>query len=122
MATTLFDKYGGFASVSKVVMSFYDKVLESDIIGPYFDEVDMRRLIDHQTKFIASVMGGPASFSDDMLARVHARFAIDRPAFDEMARLLRATLEEYEVQADDVETIMGQIEAKAHYVIAGSHG
>jgi truncated hemoglobin YjbI len=56
---TLFDKYGGFAMVSKIVMDFYDRVLESEIAGPFFDGIDMRRQIDHQTKFIAQILGAP---------------------------------------------------------------
>lgn len=55
---TMFDRYGGFTSVSKIVMSFYDKVLDSETVGPYFEDIDMKALIDHQTKFIAQVMGG----------------------------------------------------------------
>ena len=94
MTRSIFEKYGGFAQVSKVVMSFYDKVLDSEIIGPYFDNVDMRRLIDHQTKFIASVMGGPASFSNEALRQVHANLDIDKNSFDEMTRLLTETLTE----------------------------
>lgn len=116
---TLFDKYGGFATVSKVVMSFYDRVLDSDQIGEYFDDIDMKRLIDHQTKFVASIMGGPASFSDDMLKRVHARFEISREDFDEVARLLRDTLVEFEMEHDDIETVMFQIEARSPVIIAG---
>jgi hypothetical protein len=46
MARSMFDRYGGFANLSKVVMAFYDKVLDSEIIGDYFEYVDMRRLID----------------------------------------------------------------------------
>jgi hemoglobin len=62
VAQSLFEKYGGFAQISKVVMVFYDKVLDPDLVGPFFDNIDMRRQIDHQTQFIASVMGGPASY------------------------------------------------------------
>ena len=94
MTRPLFEKYGGFAQVSKVVMSFYDKVLDSEIIGPYFDNIDVRRLIDHQTKFIASVMGGPASFSNEALRQVHANLDTDKNSFDEMTRLLTETLTE----------------------------
>lgn len=54
---TMFERYGGFANVSKIVMSFYDKVLDSDVIGDYFEDVDMWALIDHQTKFIAPPAG-----------------------------------------------------------------
>jgi hemoglobin len=118
MATSLFDKYGGFASISKVVMAFYDKVLESDVTGPYFDDIDMRRLVDHQTKFIASVMGGPASFGDDMLRRAHAPHRIDRAAFDEMARLLRETLAEFGYAQADIDTVLDRIESKSRVVIS----
>jgi hemoglobin len=118
MSSSLFDRYGGFATVSKFVSAFYDKVLDSDVIGPYFDDVDMRRLVDHQTKFIASVMGGPVSYSDDALRKVHAPYDIDHVAFNEMSRLLRETLEEFGVKPTDVEQIIGEIEAREGVVIS----
>lgn len=117
MATSLFEKYGGFSSVSKIVSGFYDKVLDSDTIGPYFDNVDMRQQIDHQTKFIASLMGGPASYSDDALRKVHEGHNIDQSAYDEMATLLRETLEEFDIQDDDVDQVMNEIAARANLVI-----
>lgn len=61
MSQSMFERYGGFAKLSKV-MAFYDRVLDSDVIGDFFEGVDMRRLIDHQTKFISQVMGGPAAY------------------------------------------------------------
>jgi len=117
MSPSLFEKYGGFASVSKVVFAFYDKAIDSDIIGPFFEDVDMRRLVDHQTKFIASVMGGPASYTDEALRKVHTGLEIDRDAFDEMSRLLRETLAEYGFQPADVDAVMDEIEARAPFVI-----
>lgn len=116
---TLFDKYGGFAAVSKVVMAFYDRILDSDQVGDYFEDVDMKKLIDHQTKFVASILGGPASFSDDMLKRVHAKYEISREDFDEVARLMRETLTEFGVEHDDVETVMIAIESKSPVIISG---
>lgn len=116
---TLFEKYGGFATVSKVVMSFYDRVLDSDQVGDYFEDIDLKQLIDHQTKFVASIMGGPASFSDDMLKRVHARYEISRVDFDEVARLLRETLMEFDVEHDDIETVMFAIESRSPVIISG---
>jgi len=41
MARSMFDRYGGFAKLSKVVMAFYDKVLDSDVVGDYFEDIDM---------------------------------------------------------------------------------
>ena len=41
---TLYEKYGGFSQVSKIVLSFYDTLLDNDEIGPFFDDVDMSRM------------------------------------------------------------------------------
>ena len=76
MRRSIFERYGGFTSVSKIVLSFYDKVLDSPTVSPYFANSDMKRLIDHQTKFMASLMGGPASYTNDQLERVHAKLGI----------------------------------------------
>jgi hemoglobin len=105
MAMTLFERAGGFATVRKIVSAFYDKVLDSPTLQRYFADVDMRALVDHQTKFIASVMGGPASFDDEQLRRTHARLGISRADFLEVAALLRETLEDFGLDAADVEHV-----------------
>jgi hemoglobin len=114
---TLFEQLGGFAAVSKIVSDFYDRVLDRDILAPYFDDVDMRRLMDHQTKFIASVLGGPASYSNDALRQIHAHLNIDRPAFDAMKEELAASLAAHGVPPRDVIGVIEDIEARAGYVI-----
>jgi hemoglobin len=120
MARSMFERYGGFAKLSKVVMAFYDKVLDSDVIGDYFEDVDMRRLVDHQTKFIASVMGGPASYTNEQLRELHARMNIDHAAFDEMAMLLEETLEDFEFDREDIDSIIAAVESRRPYIVSGS--
>jgi hemoglobin len=82
MAASMFERYGGFASVSRIVSEFYDKILDSPVTSPYFENTDMKTQIDHQTKFIASLMGGPASYSNGQLERVHIPLKIDQAAFN----------------------------------------
>ena len=43
MAQTIFERYGGFAKVNRIVMSFYDRVVESEIMSPYFINTDMKQ-------------------------------------------------------------------------------
>jgi hemoglobin len=117
MARTPFEKYGGFATVSKIVMAFYDRVLDSDIMAPFFDDVDMRRLTDHQTKFISQALGGPAAFTDDMLRNVHAGLGIDQRAFDEMIVLFEATLREFELEEEDIHLVLGVLRSSAPVII-----
>lgn len=118
MKTSMFERYGGFGSVHKIVLAFYDKMLDSDIVGPYFDDVDMTTLVDHQTKFISQVMGGPASYSNEVLEQVHRRFDITQEAFNEMTRLLEETLLEFDFKPDDVHSIMTEIRSCQPYIIS----
>lgn len=119
---TLFESLGGFARVRLIVSDFYEKVLDSEILGPYFQQVDMRRLIDHQTKFISAIMGGPAAFTDEQIARAHARLDITPAAFAEMAALLRETLEDFGVPDADVERLHAHVLGMQPQVVGGEAG
>lgn len=120
MGQTIFERYGGFASVSRVVMDFYDKILDSPLTSSYFAGIDMKRLIDHQTKFIATVMGGPASYTDEQLERVHAHLGITEDAFVEAMALLQETLEDFGFTDEDVQQVMDQMTRRKHYIVARS--
>jgi hemoglobin len=104
--TTLYDKYGGFATVNKMVQSFYKKIAESENLTLYFEGVDMQRLMDHQTKFFSGIMGGPVEYTGRQLKGVHACLGITEDAFSEVTELLEETLEDMGVEDADVETIM----------------
>lgn len=117
MATTIFDKYGGFGAVSKVVLEFYERASDSDILAPYFENSDMRTLIDHQTKFIASLMGGPASYTDETIRRVHLNLAITEEAFSEMSSLLAETLEDFDFAEADVKAVIKEIVTRKSLIV-----
>ena len=120
MAQSIFERSGGFASVSRIVMSFYERVLDSPIMSPYFVNTDMKLLIDHQTKFIAFLMGGPASFSDEHLEKIHRRLGIDRRTFDEMVSLLTETLEDFDFNDEDIAAVENELERRATLIITKS--
>ena len=117
MASSMFERYGGFASVNKIVMAFYDKVLDSDVIGEFFENIDMPALIDHQTKFISTVMGGPASYSNDQLRRIHKHLIIDSKTFEEAVSLLKDTFEDFELDPADIEQIIDDVGGRAGFII-----
>ena len=117
MAATIFERYGGFAKVSRIVSAFYDHVLASPLLSPYFEGVDMRRLIDHQTKFIAAIMGGPASFSNEALERAHRNLGITDKAFREALALLRESLEDNGVDESDIAVICTAVIERKPYIV-----
>jgi len=118
MKATLFDRYGGFGTVHRIVLSFYDKMLDSDIVGPYFDDTDMPALVDHQTKFISQIMGGPAIYSNEVLEQLHRNLAITQVAFDEMASILEQTLREFELADEDIRFIMADIKGRRPFIVS----
>lgn len=118
MKATMFDRYGGFGAVHRVVLSFYDKLLDSDVVGPYFDDVDIPTLVDHQTKFISQVMGGPVSYTNQVLEQIHKGIGITQDVFDEMAQILERTLREFDFKDDDVRAIMADIKSRQPYIVA----
>ena len=107
---TLFDKYGGFSKVSKIVLAFYDTLLDSDDIGPFFDEVDMGKMVDHQTKFIASLLGGPASYTDRQLKQLHSHLDIRDTHFDELKIVLQNTLLDHGIETGDIAAVLQEFE------------
>ena len=122
MAKTLFQKYGGFSAVSRVVLTFYDKALDSEQIGDFFEHIDMTRLVDHQTKFISSLLGGPASFTDERLKLIHAHLNISDQDMDEMAKLLAETLDEHGFDPADRDAVIGEIEARRRHIVSPDAG
>ncbi|MAZ04640.1 MAG: group 1 truncated hemoglobin [Sneathiella sp.] len=114
---TLFEKYGGFSAVSKIVLDFYDVLLDSDEIGPFFDDVDMPRLIDHQTKFIASLLGGPASYTDEQLKRLHERLNLKDSHFDEVLATLGDTLKRHGFSAGDLALVNAALEQRRSVIV-----
>lgn len=114
---TLFEKYGGFSKVSKIVMAFYDTLLDSDDIGPFFDDIDMSRMVDHQTKFISSLLGGPASYSDNQLRQFHTHLKIEDAHFNELKTVLEETLVDHGFVPDDIQAVMQAIETRRNLVV-----
>lgn len=113
----LFEKYGGFSNVSKIVMTFYDAMLDDDDVGPFFDDVDMAKMVDHQTKFIASLLGGPASYTDRQLSQLHRHLDINDLHFDQLKVILGGTLRDHGVEEQDVETILTEFENRRGLIV-----
>lgn len=117
---TLFEKYGGFSQVSRVVLAFYDKLLDSDDIGPFFDDIDMSKMVDHQTKFIASLLGGPASYTDTQLRQLHSHLPIQDAHFDELKEVLKETLTGHNFEAGDVDAVLQEFENRRVLIVGNS--
>ena len=114
MQTSLYIKYGGYASIHQLIEIFYDKVLASEIVGSYFKNSDMETLIEHQTNFICALLGGPASFTDQHLRSVHRHENIKEDAWNEIISIIDAPNKEIP-HSTFVETV-GDDERATHFL------
>jgi hemoglobin len=109
---TLFEKYGGFSTISKIVSVLYDRVLAQESLAPFFQDVNMQRLMQHQTQFIAMVMGAPANqYQGRELASAHRGMNIKSEHFDLVAQILGEVLLESGVEDNDIKTMLAAVAA-----------
>ncbi|WP_157961832.1 group I truncated hemoglobin [Acuticoccus kandeliae] len=114
----MFDRAGGAEQLSRLVFTFYDLVLSSPRLSPYFAHTDMRRLVEHQAKFIASLFDGPVRYSDEELRQVHAHLAICNDHFDEMMDQMRLALEHCRTPDDVAHHVMRELEGRRSVIVA----
>lgn len=117
MAQSIFHRVGGFAAVSRIVMDFYDRILDSEKAGDFFEGVDIDKMVDHQTKFISSLMGGPSAHSNEHLRRSHAKLKIDNESFDEMVEILCDTLKDHDLEREDVAYVRHELECRRPLIV-----
>ena len=115
---SLYDKYGGFATINSIVIKFYDNLQANDDVSHFFENISLDRLIDHQTKFLCQVLGGPADYSGRELKEAHLPLKITEKDFGVVATVLQETLEDSGVEADDLATIMGVVGSTKDQIVS----
>ncbi len=118
MSETLYDKYGGFETFSVVVSNFYQKILDSNDLAPYFDNVNMEKLMSHQTNFISTALGGPNNYRELDLKKAHAPYKITVPHFHEVAELLEESLDEAGVEQTDINSIITLVSSLMDQIVS----
>lgn len=94
-------------------------MLDSPVLSHHFERVDMKRLLDHQARFISSITGGPASYTDEHLRRVHERLGITAPEFREMLVLLTETLEDFDFEQADIDFVARELRRRQGVIVTG---
>lgn len=109
MSETLYDRLGGREAIEAVVESFYDRVLDDDRVNHFFEDTDMSALRAHQTKFLASVTGGPVEYDGEDLSAAHAHLDIDGRDFRVVAHHLNEALLEFDVSEADRKQVIAAV-------------
>lgn len=122
MSETIWDRYGGYSFVARTVRDFYDRVLVSTALAPYFHGVNMEGLIEHQIQTVGAVMGGPYDLDVEALRRAHRHLRIREAHFDELGTILDQTLDAHGLNADDKGVLLEAVESVRSVIVDPSTG
>jgi len=125
MSISIYEQLGE-DMVSLLVTIFYDKVLADDRINYFFSGTELSVLLDHQTKFIMTALGGEDKYIGRSLAVAHQSLVDDlglnAEHFDIMTNHLKTSMQELECKPNVIETVIDTILTYKDQVLAGRSG
>lgn len=115
---TLFDKYGGVATVRELVREFYERLHAKPTLRRYFEGLPKERVIKHQIDLITFAMGKPPPDLDvQRLAESHHRLDITPTAYEDTIGILRQVLLEAHVEGRDIALMLSRLDAHRHRIV-----
>ena len=84
----------------------------------FFTNSDMKVLISHQTNFISQALGGPKEYTGLDMKTAHQGMKISQEDFNGVAGHLKQTLEELNVESQDVDTIIGVVAPLSEHIVS----
>lgn len=106
---SLYELLGGAPAIEATVDEFYRRVLEDDLLAPFFKAKRMPHLRQMQVDFFTQALGGGDVYDGPSMKAAHARFNITVEHFGRVATHLQATLQHLGVENDLVEAVMSTV-------------
>lgn len=106
---SLYDRLGGEAGVSRLLVTFYSLVLGDPELKPFFEKSPMQKLLRMQHELFGAAVGGPHQYSGADLAKVHAGRGITPRHFHLFRQHLLTTLQESGADAEDIREVVRAI-------------
>ena len=103
MSKSLFERIGGEKAVQTTVVKMYDKILDDNLLAPFFENIDVDALRRSQMAFVTVAFGGPNHYTGKNMRSAHkdaVSKGLSDTHFDRVAMHLKAAMEELNVPAD----------------------
>lgn len=122
---TLFERVGGEETVRLLVLKLYDKILQDELLLPFFENVNVERLRASQHAFIMMALGGPHQYTGRSLENAH-RPLVERGLgdshFNAVKQHMLTSMKELGIAETCVMQAMQIIEATRSHVLCRSKG
>ena len=108
---TLYDRLGGHDGIRAVVDDFYDRLVEDEELGPFFEEADMDLLRRTQTDFLCEAAGGPETYDAAPVREAHLHVPFTPEHIQRAVELLEESLDAFDVPEEDAQTVVNAVAA-----------
>ena len=86
--SSIFERNGGTRWVSAVVNDFYSTVLSDAELSPFFKNISIASLIEHQIDFVSIALGKETKYIGKSLLNAHKNLNISKRIFDRSVTIL----------------------------------
>ena len=117
---SLYERIGGEATVTRVLETFYARVLDDPTLEPFFRHTSMPTLRKMQLEFFGAALDGPQTYSGLSLSHIHQGRGITVHHFNSFTQHLLDTLNDAELDQADVDEIINRINTYADNIVGGS--
>jgi truncated hemoglobin YjbI/predicted pyridoxine 5'-phosphate oxidase superfamily flavin-nucleotide-binding protein len=115
MNIPLYERIGGDKAMEVCTDIFYRKVLQDELVGRFFEDVDMERQRLKQKSFLTMAFGGPYKYTNIDLREghkhLHEKFGLSDQHFDRVCEIFRETVTEINIPPDQIEEMMSILES-----------
>lgn len=122
---SIYERVGGEESVRLLVLKMYEKVLQDDLLSPFFENIDVDRLRASQNAFIKMALGGPHQYTGKSLENAHRALVergLDDMHFNAVKRHMHLSMKELGVANDLIDEAMNIVESTRDDVLCRRHG
>jgi len=114
---SLFIQIGGLKGLNTVVKKFYRYAYADDLVGHYFENLDMESMIDHQIKFLRFALGDDIEYTGRNLQTAHKGLNISNEDFNRIGELLTKALTDAEVDDAAMVDVMALVESQREHIV-----
>ncbi|MFC6864360.1 truncated hemoglobin [Halomicroarcula sp. GCM10025817] len=115
---TLYERLGEREGIRAVVDDFYDRLVEDDDLGPFFESADMELLRRTQTDFLCEAAGGPETYDATPVREAHLHVPFTPAHIQRAVELLQASLDAFDVPDDDAAAVVDAVAAYEEDLLA----
>jgi hemoglobin len=116
--TELYDRLGGREGIRAVVDDFYDRLVDDEELGPFFENADLEKLRRTQTEFLCEAAGGPETYDAEPVREAHIHVPFTPEHIQRAIELLYRSLEAFDVSDEDAETVVEAVAAYEEALLA----